>query len=219
MKPHVGLLLLLPLCMSSTLGCAHHEDSGYPHSFEDVERFAKDFDDPRRDEWQRPDEVIKALELGPDAVVVDIGSGTGYFTVRLARALERGRVYGQDVEPKMTAYLDARAKKEGLTNVRAVTVPGSGAKTPEPVDAVLVVDTYHHMDDRPQYFANLRASLKPGALVAIVDFKLDAPIGPPVEHRVTADAVRAEMTAAGYTQAKAFELPYQFMLTFRVSAK
>ena len=73
MKPHHGLLL----CMCSALGCAHHEESSsYPHSFDDVERFAKDFDDPRRDEWQRPDEVIKALELAPDAIVVDIGSGT-----------------------------------------------------------------------------------------------------------------------------------------------
>ncbi len=203
-----------------TLAACGHEDvhtAGYHMEFADVERFAKDFDDPRRDEWQRPEEVIAALHLAPESVALDVGSGTGYFTVRLARKLERGRVYGQDTEPRMTAYLEARAKDEGLANVKAMTVPQEGGKTPEPVDAVLVVDTYHHISDRAAYFARLKPSLKPTARVAIVDFKLDSPIGPPIEHRVTQDAVRAEMSAAGYTQDDALELPYQFVLVFRLA--
>ncbi|CAN5222712.1 hypothetical protein BH09MYX1_BH09MYX1_50970 [soil metagenome] len=201
---------------ASAVGCSHEEPKpGYAMAFSDVERFAKEFDDPRRDEWQRPDEVIAALHLTPDAKVLDLGSGTGYFTVKLARFLEHGRVYGQDTEPRMTAYLEARAKNESLANIRALTVPTSGQKTPELVDAVLVVDTYHHMDDRVAYFTALRSSLKPNALVAIVDFKLDAPVGPPVAHRVTAEAVKAELGAAGFILASTTELPYQFMLVFR----
>ncbi len=183
--------------------------------FKDVERFAKDFDDPRRDEWQRPDEVIDALGLKEDSVVLDLGSGTGYFAVRIARRVTRGRVYGADVEPRMTAYLEARAKNEGLANVRAVTVPPVGTKNAEPVDAVLVVDTYHHMDDRAIYFRNLRSSLKPNAVVAIVDFKLDSPVGPPIEHRVTPEAIKAELEGAGFSEEKRIELPYQFVILFR----
>ena len=210
------------LVITTGMACAHHDDvhqPGYAMEFSDVERFAKAFDDPRRDEWQRPDDVIAALHLRPDADVLDLGSGTGYFTVRLARKLPQGHVYGGDVEPRMTSYLEARAKNEGLANVRALTFPPGEVKLDQPVDAVLVVDTYHHIDDRATYFQKVRAHLKPTGIVAIVDFKLDSPMGPPIEHRVSTDAVRAEMSAAGYVQDAALDLPYQYVLVFRAAPR
>lgn len=216
MKRSVALAATLALAMAR---CHHHESSppGYAMEFKDVEHFAKEFDDPHRDEWQHPDEVIAALGLKEDSVVLDLGSGTGYFTVRIARKVEHGRVYGADVEPRMTEYLAARAKNEGLANVRAVTIPPSGAKNAEPVDAVLVVDTYHHMDDRVAYFQVLKSSLKPNAIVAIVDFKLDSPKGPPIEHRVTPEAIGAELAGAGYAEVSRLDLPYQYVIVFRVA--
>src|SRR5262249_56052324 len=78
----------------------------HEHRFSDAERWSKIFDDPARDAWQKPREVISALAVAPDAAVADIGSGTGYFAVRLARAAPKGVVYGVDTEPSMVRYLD-----------------------------------------------------------------------------------------------------------------
>ena len=90
------------------------------HRFGGAEHWAKVFDDPERDKWQKPHEVISALKLAPDAAVADIGAGTGYFAVRFAHMLQKGRVYGVDVEPDMVKYLGERAKKENLANLTAV---------------------------------------------------------------------------------------------------
>src|SRR5688572_10578338 len=81
----------------------------HQHGFGDAEKWEKVFDDPERDSWQKPHEVIQALALKPDAVVADIGAGTGYFSVRFARMLPNGRVYGVDTEPGMVKHLAERA--------------------------------------------------------------------------------------------------------------
>ena len=85
------------------------------HSFGDAEKWAHVFDDPERDAWQKPHQVIQALALEPDAVIADIGAGTGYFAARLANMLPRATVYAVDVEPAMVTYLGERAKREGLS--------------------------------------------------------------------------------------------------------
>ena len=120
--------------------------------FDNPEQFAKSFDDPERDAWQMPDRVIAALNLKRGQVVADIGAGTGYFTVRLAKAPTAPRIYGVDMEPKMVSYLRDRAIKEGLHNVIAVQATADTPNLPEPVDVVLIVDTYHHIGEREAYF-------------------------------------------------------------------
>jgi cyclopropane fatty-acyl-phospholipid synthase-like methyltransferase len=186
------------------------------HGFSDADRWARVFDDPARDAWQKPDEVVKALRLAPDAAVADIGAGTGYFAVRLARAVPRGRVFAVDIEPDMVRYLRERAQREGLANLVAVQGKPDDARLPEPVDRVLIVDTYHHIDARVAYFARLRGSLKPGAEVAIVDFTLESPVGPPKSARLPAQTVIDEMRRAGYLLAARHEfLPHQYFLVFR----
>lgn len=188
---------------------------GYHMRFDDAEAFAKRFDDPARDVWQKPEEVLRVLALRPDSIVADVGSGTGYFAVRLARAVPQGRVYGIDVEPTMTEYLTKRASHAGLTNLRALTSPKDDPTLPEPVDVILVVDTYHHIDAREAYFGRLRASLKPGGRVVLVDFKKGSPEGPPAQHRVSPEQARAEMAKAGYrVEASPDVLPYQYVLVF-----
>src|SRR5574341_633558 len=87
------------------------------HRFGGAEKWAQVLDDPARDAWQKPHEVLQALKLAPDASVADIGSGTGYFAVRLAHRVPNGRVYGVDAEPDMVRYLAERAKREGLANL------------------------------------------------------------------------------------------------------
>ena len=83
----------------------------HEHEFGDAEKWERIFDDPKRDAWQKPQEVIKALALKPDAVVADIGAGTGYFAVRFARLLPKGRIYAADIEPDMVRHLTQRAKR------------------------------------------------------------------------------------------------------------
>src|SRR5690349_4414819 len=137
------------------------------HGFGDAQKWAHVFDDPARDEWQKPHEVIEVLRLKPDAIVADIGAGTGYFSARLARMLTRGKVYAVDLEPDMVRYLDERAQREGLKNL--VPLRGGARETnlPEPVDLVLLVDVYHHIEDRAPYFERVKNLLRAQARVAI----------------------------------------------------
>ena len=188
----------------------------HQHRFSGAETWAKVFDDPERDAWQKPHEVIQALKLAPDASVADIGSGTGYFAVRLAHMVPKGRVYGVDAEPDMVRYLAERAKREGLANLAAVAAKPNDPGIPSAVDLVILVDTYHHIPSRERYFRSLQKSLKPGGRLAIIDFKLDSPIGPPRNARIPADAVKKELSQAGYALAEEHTfLPHQYFLVFR----
>jgi len=208
-----AFLALAATALAQTVGHAHH-------GFRDAEKWAQIFDDPARDEWQKPDAVIRALKLAPEALVADIGAGTGYFAVRLARALPKGRVYGVDAEPEMVRYLNERAQREGLTNLTAVAAKAADPNLPTAVDLVILVDTYHHVPDRERYFRELKKTLKPGGRLAIVDFTLDSPVGPPKRARVPADRVKQELARAGYALAEEHGfLPNQYFLVFRPAAR
>lgn len=193
----------------------HQTDQGYHHSFGQAGVWAKKFDDPSRDAWQKPEQILDALNLGPTARVADLGAGTGYFSVRIAKRLPEGKVFAIDIEPEMLRYLSERARREHLSTVIPVVANEETPNIPEPVDLILVVDTYHHIDDRIAYFNRLRKSLNPGGRLAIVDFKMESPEGPPPEHRVSAEKVTEELKAAGYSlvAAQSF-LPRQYFLVF-----
>lgn len=194
---------------------AQHGEQHMHQRFDDAERWSKVFDDPARDGWQMPAQVIRALKLAPDAAVADIGSGTGYFAVRLARAAPDGRVYGADIGSDMVRFLNARAAKEKLANLASHLAAEADPKLPAPVDLALLVDTYHHVGNRTGYFSRLRGSLKPGGRVAIIDFRPDSPTGPPAEHRIAPERVRAEMEQAGYRLLEEHGfLPNQYFLVF-----
>jgi predicted methyltransferase len=188
----------------------------HQHSFGGAEQWAQIFDDPKRDAWQKPHEVIQALALKPDAVIADIGSGTGYFSVRFANMTPKGRVYGVDTEPDMVKFLAERAKREGLKNVTAVTGTPDDPRLPEKVDLIILVDVYHHVGDRERYFRQLQNSLKPGGRLAVIDFRMDSPVGPPQSARIAPGRVKDELKRAGYTLAQehAF-LPNQYFLVFQ----
>jgi cyclopropane fatty-acyl-phospholipid synthase-like methyltransferase len=158
---------------------------------------------------------LQALELKRADRVADIGAGTGYFTVRLARAVPDGVVFAVDVEPNLVKHLAERAKAEGLANVRPLLGSSTSANLPEPIDLAMLVNVYHHIGERPAYFRGLRSTLRPGARVAIIDFKPDAPQGPPKSARLPVERVVAEMKRAGYRHARSFDiLPYQYFLVF-----
>lgn len=188
------------------------------HRFDDAEAYAKRFDDPRRDAWQKPEEVLAALALKPGMAIADIGAGTGYFAVRLAKAPESPTVYAVDVEPSMIDYLKNRAEKEKLPNVVPILGDAESPKLPGPVDLVIVVDTYHHIGERPSYFRKLVGSLKPGGRLAIIDFRKDSPEGPPVAFRFEPDQITKELAEAGYALEASHDfLPRQHFLIYRRS--
>jgi SAM-dependent methyltransferase len=189
------------------------------HRFDNPERYAKSFDDPARDAWQMPDRVIAELALKSGGAVADIGAGTGYFTVRLARSAASPTVYAVDIEPAMVKHLASRAAAEHLKNVVAVQAGPDRPNLPAAVDVILIVNTYHHLPNRPAYFDALKKSLKPGGRIAIVDYHKDAPDGPPREFRFTAEEIQAEMKRAGYAlDAKHDFLPRQTFQVFRPQA-
>lgn len=190
------------------------------HRFDNPEASAQSFDDPARDAWQLPDRVIAALGLKPGQTVADIGAGTGYFSVRLARSAAAPIVYAADIEPAMVKYVQDRAAREGLKNIVAVLAAADTPNLPGPVDVALIVDTYHHIGGREAYFRKLAKSLKPGGRVAIVDFKLESPEGPPKEFRFSPEQLASEMAQAGYKLAAQYDfLPRQHYLIFEPSSQ
>jgi predicted methyltransferase len=218
MKRFTRLIALL--CSLSVLPAAAQNPHRHDHSFSGAEHWAKIFDDPQRDAWQKPHEVIQALKLKPDAVVADIGAGTGYFAVRFAHMVPKGKVYAVDAEPDMVKYLADRAKRSGLGNLAAVQAQPGDPKLPGKVDLAILVDVYHHIDSREQYFRRLQDSLNPGGRLAIIDFRLDSPVGPPRAARIAPEKVKSELQSAGYVLAEehAF-LPNQYFLIFRPAGR
>jgi cyclopropane fatty-acyl-phospholipid synthase-like methyltransferase len=153
------------------------------------------FDSPGRDEKLQINRVMDILEITPGKTVADIGAGSGWFTVRAARRVtETGSVYAVDINPEATRYVDNRAKKEGLRNVKTVLSNGDDPQLPaNKIDSVLLLKTYHEVDKPVALLRNLRASLRPGAKVGIIDRN-----GNGENHGVARDIVIKEASEAGY---------------------
>jgi SAM-dependent methyltransferase len=191
-----------------------HGIGGHHHAFTDAEAWTQVFDDPARDAWQRPDEVLRAMELEPTMVVADIGAGTGYFAVRLARAVPRGEVLATDLEPDMVRFLQGRAGREQLPNLRAVqAAPTDSGLTARSVDRILIVHVWHHVAEREEYARQLALALRPGGRLFFVDFGPDADLGPPASLRVSPEAVIATLERAGLAaRVSPTRLPDQFIV-------
>lgn len=187
-----------------------------PRRFDDAEAWAERFDDPARDGWQEPDRVIASLALDRTMRVADVGAGTGYFSVRLAPLV--AEVVASDLEPEMSRYLRQRAEREGLSNLLAVAATADDARLAAGAfDRILVVNVWHHLDDRRAFATRLAAALAPGGVLAIVDYKLDATRGPPADHRLAPAAILADLAAAGLDAHVAFELTDQYVIHTRAT--
>jgi ubiquinone/menaquinone biosynthesis C-methylase UbiE len=189
------------------------------HSFENVPHWVSVFDDPERDRWQKPAEVVQALEIRPGMSVADLGAGTGYFNRYLSKAVgDGGTVFAVDVEPNLVAHMRQRAEQEGNVNLVPVLASPDNPRLPTAgVDLILIVNSLHHLDDRPGYLRRLKRTLKPGGRVAVIDFKKsDIPVGPPADHKLERGLIVEEFSMAGYTlAAEPGVLPYQYFLVFR----
>ena len=155
--------------------------------------------------------------------MADLGAGTGYFSMRLARAVGRsGTVYAVETEPALVEHLRTRAEREQSDNLVPVLASFDNPRLPHGgIDLLLIVDTFHHIDDRLSYFTEARALLAPGGRVAILDWKKkDLPVGPGLNHKLARAQVVGEMERAGYALAdESTDLPYQYFLIFTAQAR
>ena len=174
-------------------------------------------DAPDRDLWQTPDQIMDAMGIADASVVADIGAGSGWFTIRLARRVgPRGLVYAEDVQKEMINAISRRVSREGLANVRPVLGLKNDPRLTQPVDAVLIVDAYHEVENRVAMLASLARALKPHGRIGVVDFKLDGTgPGPSPEERVSPDVVVKDAAEAGLRLIRQEPfLQYQYFLIF-----
>ncbi len=145
------------------------------------------------------DRVIATLAIEPGAVAADIGAGTGLFTRPMARAAGgSGRIYAVDINPELLLHIESTAREAGLDAIRTVLADEDDPRLPEPVDLVLLCDTLHHIAGREAYLRRLRAYLKPGGRIAIIDFHRTSPhVFPSLKY--ARDDLVAWMESAGYT--------------------
>jgi arsenite methyltransferase len=185
----LSALLIVSLWLA---GCA---EWGYRH-----------MNDPARDAWQKPKQVVERLDIQPGARVADLGAGGGYFTWYLAAAVgPQGKVYAAEIDDTALAIIEKEMKSRGVTNVVPIRAEPGDAKLAEPVDLVFSCDTYHHMEDRVAYFQSLARYLKPDGKVAILDFHAEGFFSGLLGHGTTRQEVRREMESAGYRLAADYD--------------
>ncbi len=178
-----------------------------------TEELVKRFESPERDAYQKPEKVLEYLGNIKGKTIMDIGAGSGYFSVKLAE--KAAKVIAADVSDEFQAFLKDRIEKDNLKNIELRKVPyDSPDLKDKEVDLVLIVNTYHHIENRSDYFAKVKKGTKEkGELVIIDFFDTELPVGPK-EHKISIDRVIAELKTAGYTS---FEidvnlLPYQYLI-------
>ena len=211
--------IMLIITVVAVKGQETHKAPAALQKFDNSDVWMKAFEDPERDKWQKPDEVVKSLNLKPGDVVADIGAGTGYFTRYFAKAVTPGGMaLGLEVDPSMVQYMKEDANKLELNNYKALLIKSDNPELePGSVDVVFLCNAYHHIENRVDYFTRLSMSLKKNGRIVIVDFyKKPLPVGPQsIGHKLSKEVVLEEFREAGYTMKhdKDF-LPYQYYLEF-----
>ncbi|MEQ8418004.1 MAG: class I SAM-dependent methyltransferase [Imperialibacter sp.] len=176
-----------------------------------------EFEDPDRDSWQKPDEVIQKFGDTQGKKIADIGAGAGYFTLRLAAS--GANVIAIDIDDNFLHHIEEEATKLP-TNVGGIetrkTVPETPGIALNEADGVLIVNTASFLPERKKYFAEIRSGLKDGGQLVIVDFKPErSPVTPPDNFWVSSQKLVNELKAVGFTikEVDAKTLPYQYIIT------
>jgi ubiquinone/menaquinone biosynthesis C-methylase UbiE len=183
----------------------------------DPKAYIAALDDPARDAWQKPHEVVQALGLKDGERIADIGSGPGYFTLRFARHVgASGRVYAVDISEDMIKAVQQGAREADLQNVQAVLArPDDPGLADASVDLIFICDAWHHISGHAAYLGKLRKALRPGGQIVVVDFQKRETPGAPMEMRVAREDVVKEFEQAGFRLAREETfLPYQYFLIF-----
>jgi predicted methyltransferase len=200
--------------------------SGPPQHYEDPKHMIDVFEDPERDAWQQPDEVVSALPIpNKNGVIADIGAGSGYFTRRLAMRVPEGRVFAVDVDSEFEDYLLSNREAWGTPNIETHLAHYDDPMLPKAsLDLVFTANTYAYIRDRVSYFSKVRAALKPGGRLAVIEFRPDAnapgDMAPAAQHRVSVETAKAELAQAGFqVESEPSFLVHQWFLVLQPKAQ
>ncbi len=216
----LAVLILSQVCLPA-------QNPTRPMTMEEMHRLHQDskayiamLEDPERDAYQKPHDVIMALNLKEGETVADIGAGSGYFTFRFSHHVgDKGRVYAVDISPDMILHMNRRIRDLQAKNVVTVLAPPDDPLLMDAsVDRFFICDTWHHIANQAQYLAEMKKMLKPGGQVVMIDFqKKDLPLGPPPEMKIARGDLVRQMESNGFKLAKEYTfLPYQYFLVFSV---
>jgi FkbM family methyltransferase len=170
-----------------------------------------------REKEEAPSKAIDLLELAPDAVLADVGAGSGYYAFRIARRLPQGKVIAVDIQPEMLEFLRKESARQGVRNVQPHLGAVDDLKLPAAsLDAALLVDAYHEFDHPAEMLASLRTALKPKGRIYLIEFRAEddaVPIKP--LHKMTEAQARKEFAAAGFRfVVNKPDLPWQHLMVF-----
>jgi SAM-dependent methyltransferase len=192
-------------------GCGGHRGFG------DKAAYLEALERPERSAWQKPDEVIAALELAGDEVIYDLGAGSGYFTFRLAKQVPEGGVIAVEVEPEFVNFINRKAFELAVVNATAIITEPDDPGVGHDADLVFLCNMLHHVDDWEDWLELLYEQIEPGTRLAIVEFEMgDLPVGPEDDMKLVREEVVAVLTEVGFkgTRDKSDFLPYQWLLIF-----
>lgn len=216
------LLLILTLLLFSLTVNAQDAIKRDQHQMHELHNDPKSYigalEDPKRDAYQKPHEVLTALNIKPGEVIADIGAGSGYFAFRLAHFVgDKGKVYAVDVSPDMIRYINRRIRETKTTNVVALLADPDDPLLPDAsVNRFFFSESWHHIDNQKKYLALIKKMLKPRGEVVMIDFhKKELPVGPPLQMKIAREDVIKQLETNGFRLSKehAF-LPYQYFLVF-----
>jgi arsenite methyltransferase len=219
MKPLLSLFALLAVPLSlfaqDNVKRDHHQ---MHHLHRDSNAYIGMLDDPERDAYQKPHEVLTALSIKPGEVIADIGAGSGYFTFRLAHHLgNQGKVYAIDVSPDMILHLNRRIRDFNASNVSSILADPDDPLLPErSVNRFFFSNSWHHIENHTKYLSLIKKMLKPGGEIIMIDFhKKGLPVGPPMQMKIAREDLIKQMESNGFRLAKEHTfLPYQYFLVF-----
>lgn len=172
-----------------------------------------------REQEEQPEKALDALNLKPGMLVGDVGAGTGFYSIRIAKRIgPSGRVYANDIQPQMLQRLSGNAARQKVTNIETVLGTESNPKLPAGLlDLVVLVDVYHEFSRPQQMLDRIRESLKPNGRLVLLEFRKEDPSVPiRPEHKMSVSDVKAEVTPEGFVFEKTIEtLPWQHIIFFQ----
>jgi arsenite methyltransferase len=219
MKLLLGFLSLVLASVSVHAQDAAKRDQHQMHELhDDPKSYIGALEDPKRDAYQKPHEVLTALNIKPGEVIADIGAGSGYFSFRLAHFVgEKGKVYAVDVSADMVRHVNRRIRETKTTNVVTILADNDDPLLADrSVNRFFICDVWHHVENQLKYLSLMKKMLKPGGEIVMIDFhKKELPFGPPMQMKIAREDVINQMEANGFRLSKEHTfLPYQYFLVF-----
>jgi arsenite methyltransferase len=211
------LLLALPSAVHAQ-DAVKRDDHQMHRLHNDPKAYIGALEDPKRDAYQKPHEVIHALNLKSGEVIADIGAGSGYFTFRLSHFVgDKGKVYAVDVSPDMILHINRRIREQKANNVVTVLADPDDPLLPDQsVNRFFICEVWNHIENQTKYLALMKKMLKPGGEVVMIDFhKKEFPVGPPMNMKIAREDVIKRLESNGYHLTKEHSfLAYQYFLVF-----